>query len=111
MDIFGTNKESTQKCRSLLTDPISENETFSFCVEEQMALAYHLEGLRVPQVGNHWFKPTTFVKIKANPDLSLNQSYFSNRTASYLLCSCLSNDGVWFLGVVAHLLRIFPIKS
>jgi len=35
---------------------------FSFCVEEQMGLAYHLEGprvpivVRVPQVGNHWFK-------------------------------------------------------
>jgi len=32
---------------------------YSFCVEEQMALAYHLEGfraplvVRVPQVGNH----------------------------------------------------------
>ena len=33
---------------------------YSFCVEEQKGLAYHLEGLRVtlvvrlPQLGNHW---------------------------------------------------------
>ena len=59
MDIFGTYMGNTQKCRNSLTDPISENEMYSFCVKEQMGLAYHLEGLRVPlvvrvpQVGNH----------------------------------------------------------
>jgi len=28
---------------------------YSFCVEEQKGLAYHFEGLRVPQFGNHCF--------------------------------------------------------
>jgi len=37
---------------------------FSFCVEEQKGLAYHLEGLRVPlvvcvpQFGNHCHRPS-----------------------------------------------------
>jgi len=35
---------------------------YSFCVEEQKGLTYHLEGLgvplvvRVPQFGNHWYR-------------------------------------------------------
>jgi len=40
-----------------LQNPINKNKMFSFCVEEQKGLAYHLEGLRVPlvvpQFGNH----------------------------------------------------------
>ena len=28
----------------------------SFCIEVHKGLAYHLEGLRVPQFGNHYYK-------------------------------------------------------
>jgi len=36
---------------------------YSFCVEEQKGLAYHLEGLRVPQLGNHWLTRCTGMRI------------------------------------------------
>jgi len=42
---------------------------FSFCVEEQKGLAYHLEGLRVPlvvhvpQFGNHCNSGMNFVRV------------------------------------------------
>jgi len=33
---------------------------YSFCVEEPKGLVYHLEGLRVPQFGNHC--PTLYIQ-------------------------------------------------
>jgi len=71
---------------------------YSFCVQEQMALAYHLEGLRVPlvvrvpQVGNHC--------PSSSADCARELFKGSNGSDSFLDCT---RKKIFWLGVVAFL--------
>jgi len=53
---------------------------FSFCVDvnKQKVLAYHLEGLCVPQIGNHWCRAPTIDKLEPYNLTSGNSKFIAN---------------------------------
>jgi len=58
------------------------------CEEQQKVglLAYHLEGLRVPQFGNHWVKATNFSKYTSCDQSSPAVVFLRVVTTSH--CNC-----------------------
>jgi len=65
-------KQATQKVKNLLTEPASKSYSCEhiFCEEKRKLgpLRNHVEGLRVPQFGNHWFSIITPLLWKYSPN-------------------------------------------
>ena len=67
----------------------------SFCVEEQKGLAYHLEGLCVPQLGNHCSTHLSLVIEETIHRVPLSAS-ISQPCLMFITRFCSDEERTWF---------------